>query len=319
MYHRYAKEWQEQQRHIITSKINNTVILPQDIIFASFDYGENIICAHKKHPHNGTLKKLSLLAIHEVSNVTGNVVKRNVCCISNEPSHAWYSAVPAYKKYLQLRKSDYRNRGIALKTVVLWSDRGPSDFWTGPFIVYAIDISVENNVNLNVNTSATSHGKYTHDQIVSTVKKKATYGFKEGLITITSGCSVAGQACNWLRSVFGVSQSGSVQRQFIEIPAADIRVANSPVSRLLSKDKKGIKSYHCLFADIAGNVKFRSYSCYCQSCLSSGFCACSKNAYCGDWVDCDMKEHLNYDSIERKTNSRRRRRFSCDTNHNNRY
>ena len=59
------------------------------------------------------------------------------------------------------------------------------------------------------------------------MKKKTTYGFKEGLIPITSGCSVAGQTCIWLRSQFGASQNDSVLRQFIEIPAADMRVAHS--------------------------------------------------------------------------------------------
>ena len=131
------------------------------------------------------------------------------------------------------------------------------------FIHSASDVSKDNNVNLHVNASVPTHGKYVHDQIVCTVKTKATYNFKEDLIPITSGCSVAGRTCTWLRSEFGAPQVDFVQRQFTEMSAADLRVANSPSSILLSHNKERMKSCHCLLADVAGNVKFRQRHCQC--------------------------------------------------------
>ena len=315
--HRYNKEWQETRRDIITKGIDFEIVLPEDVLFGSFDFGGNIICNYKMHPHQGSMFELSILAIHEVANINVRICKKKVILTSNEPSHGWHSAVPAYSKYLELKQQQFRRRGKHLKTHVLWSDRGPSDFWNGPFMVYAIDIGREKSIGVHMNTTPVGHGKYTHDQIIGLIKGKASHGFKEDLIAMNTGDSIAGKTISWLSLEFP-------EYEFIEVPLDDIIVANSPLkSRLLTKEKKGVKSYHCLHSS-HGVIKFRKLSCYCNLCLSSGFVECSKGIYCGDWVDCDDKDHPAYETLipkaiaNKNNNPRKRRRLSNDSNHNNR-
>ena len=152
-------------------------------------------------------------------------------------------------------------------------------------------------------------------QLLVIQRRKLTIGFKNNLIRIQSGESIAGATCRWLRSEMG----GNVEKEFIEVPAEEIRVANSPVSRILTVEKKGIKTYHSLYADANGNVKYKIISCHCTLCISSGFDKCSKGIYSGDWVDCSIKDHPDYSTIAKKSNPRKRRRVSIDHNHNNRY
>ena len=98
-----------------------------------------------------------------------------VIILSNESAHNWYSAVPSYKKYIQLKKNEFRGRGKRLATHIVNSDRGPNDFWCGAFINYGIDICKEERINCNQNTSCTGHGKYIHDTLISTTKRKTQY------------------------------------------------------------------------------------------------------------------------------------------------
>ena len=216
--------------------------------------------------------------------------------------------------YIESRKAEYASRGKTLKTHILWSDRGPTDFWTAPFIVYAIDICNDNDVNLSMNTTTTGHGKHVHDAIIGHSKGKARNGFKNNLSRIQSGESIAGATCRWLKSELG----GDVEKEFIEIPAEEVRVATSPVPRILTVEKKGIKTYHGSCADTNGNVKFRRLSCHCTLCVSSGFDKCSKGIFAGDWVDCVIKAHPEYDTIPTKSNPRKRRRICNVSNQNDR-
>ena len=95
LYYRYINEWQELQRELITHKISNTITLPENALFTSFDYGGNIHC--------GTLFELSMMVGFEVTNIAGQLQETNVCILS----HGWYSAVPSYKKS---NDSNYNNR-----------------------------------------------------------------------------------------------------------------------------------------------------------------------------------------------------------------
>ena len=252
---------------------------------------------------------LSLMVGYEVQNVQGRFKKTAVCILSNESSHGWYSAVPSYKRYIQVKKEEYQSRNISLHTHCFYSDRGPSDFWTGPFLVYSTDICKEADVNLNINTTGAGHGKHVHDTLIGTAKRKICYGFKEGLIYIVPGQSIAMRACNWLKSQMNRTDL-KCRWQCIEVPETEIRVANSPTKRILTDDKKGITDYHSMYADTKGNIKFKKYSCSCDTCISSNFARCSEQIHCGEWVNYEMDEHPNYESIPLRSNSRKRRRVS---------
>ena len=292
--------------------MNNKLILPDNALFTSFDYGGNIICAPDTHPHSGTIFELSIMVGVEFKNIDGKLAQNAVIMLSNESSHNWYSAVPSYKKYIKMKKREFRSRGKNLATHIFYSDRGPSDFWTGPFINYSIDVCNEEKVDLNMNTTCSGHGKYVHDTLIATTKRKTKYGFKEGLMPIGPGDSVAGRTCTWLSSAFDPSETDyKYEWQFIEVPAEDIIVANSPTDRILTKAKKGIKSYHSLFSDTKGNVKFKEFSCACTYCMSGIYDKCNEQMHCGEWVDCDLNnDHLPYESLQPKDNPLKRRRLS---------
>ena len=116
---------------------------------------------------------------------------------------------------------------------------------------------------------------------------------------------------NILRIAFDPSESDYKHEwHFIEVPADDIIIANSPTDRILTKDKKGIKSYHCLYAATNGTVKFKEFSCSCKYCISGNFNKCDEQMHCGDWVDCVLKEHPSYESLIPKDNPRKRRRVA---------
>ena len=108
-----------------------------------------------------------------------------------------------------------------------------------------------------MNTSAKSHGKYIHDTIIGHIKDKAQYGFKNHLIPIQSGDSIAGRTCTYLTTEYAASESSKMPKTFIEVPADVIIYANSPAKRITTDEKKGVKYYHSLYADTNGNIKFR--------------------------------------------------------------
>ena len=80
-FHRYVKQWQKQQRYNIEHQINNSNTLREDTLYGSFDYGGNIICAYKTHPHNGSLVELSIMSIHQVMNIHGKLHEKHVIMI----------------------------------------------------------------------------------------------------------------------------------------------------------------------------------------------------------------------------------------------
>ena len=76
---------------------------------------------------------------------------------------------------MNMEKAEYRTRGIHLQTHIFWSERGPTDFWTGPCMVYAIDACNDTNVNLQMSNTSAGHIKFVHDQIIGRTKEKAEY------------------------------------------------------------------------------------------------------------------------------------------------
>lgn len=106
------------------------------------------------------------MVIYDVYYDGSQLVKSAYIYLSDEERHAWYSAIPAYSKYIKLRKSEFKSKhGIDLRVNVLFSDRGPSDFWCAPFIYQASKVGVKNEVIIISTTTASGHGKYIHDQI----------------------------------------------------------------------------------------------------------------------------------------------------------
>ena len=320
LFHRYAKERQEQQRHLIMNKINNQINLPEDALTTTFDYGGNIICAPKSHPHCGAISELSIMVGVGTFVEDGRLQRDAIFMLSNESGSGWYSAVPSYRAYLELKMREFQSREKQLKTHVAWSDGGGKDYWCAPFMGFAMDICRENDVNLNMNRTPSGHSKWIHDGMIAYTKKKTQYAFKENLIVIRNGDSVAGRACVYLRTDYLLSDSrdNTMPKQFMEMPADEIKVANSPMQRILTKDQKGMRTNHSLCCDKDGNVKFRILSCHCQSCLSTNFERCDKSQYNGDWVDCDMRSHPSYDVMPLRERPNKRRRVSNDSNHNNR-
>ena len=279
--HRYAKKWQFRQRQIITSPINNTIILPQDILFASIDFIANIPLRSKTTTHGSGTKiaSIQLCVIYDVYNNNNTALNKSAYSfLSDVTDHGWYSAIPMMRKYIQRRKREFRLRGITLKTLILWSDRGPTDFWTSPFIMYCADICIRNNINLNVNTTAVGHGKWLHDQIGAVIKRIIIYIFKHGYIDVTASDSIASKTVNYLNLNHSSSANNTIHRYFILLSPSEIRVSNSQVPTI-----KGIKSYRNIHININKEIKVRNYSCNCACCLLTDFTLCTKDMYCTDW------------------------------------
>eukprot|EP01083_Nonionella_stella_P200278 733627_1 len=70
---------------------------------------------------------------------------------------------------------------------------------------------------------------------------------------------------------------------FVAVPAAKVPPRNSDIKRLLA-GKRGIKSFHCVKADVDGDLYFRDYSCFCKTCMASSFRKCDKCMFVGEWV-----------------------------------
>ena len=249
--------------------------------------------------------------------MNGVLQKSSVCILSDQSAHGWYSAVPAYKQYIRVKKDQFRSRGKTIQKHIVFSDSGPTDIWTGPFMVFAIDICNEENVNLSLNRSASGHGKYIHDTLIGVMKRKIGYGWKEGLIYILPGQSPAHRTCIWLRSVYPTPDC-KYNWEFVEVSPNDIRGNSSPTKRILTEDNKGIKTYHSLYANTDGIVKYRIFSCCCNTCISSNYDKCAEGVHVGEWVNCQIEEHPSYDSLPIRQIKRKRRRVSNDSNHNNR-
>ena len=311
IYHLYAKNWQFQQREIVSSKINNTVILPEDILFASIDFIANVPLRSRTTTH-GSLTKIAtvqLCVIYDVCNVNNVLDKSAFTFLSDVTSHGWYSAVPVMRKYIQKRKEDFRRRNVNLKTIILWSDRGPTDFWTSPFVMYTADVCIRNNLNLNISTTAVGHGKWMHDQIGGVIKKIIVYLFKHGYINLTESGSIAACIVSYMNSNYRYSADRTITRYFLLLTPQEIRVANSQVPTI-----KGIKSYHNIHIDINKNIKMREFSCHCAMCLLSDFTSCTKDMYCNEWHS--VKYDAKYPSYNDMTLRNDIHALMSDSNHN---
>ena len=320
LFHRYVKERQEQERNFIWNRINNQINLPEEALITTFDYGGNIICAPDAHPHCGGIKEISIMAAVSTYVVDGQLKRDAFFMLSNQSAKGWYSAVPTYKTFLNIKIREFESRDKQLKTHVAWSDGGGSDYWCAPFMGYAMDICEDKGVNLNMNRTPPGHSKWIHDGMIAYTKKKTRYGFTQNLIVIRDGDSIAGRACSYLRTDYMASNNidNTMPKQFIEIPVDQIRVANSPMKRILTKDKRGILTYHSLYCDKDGNLKFRIISCHCNSCMTTNFKRCDKRQYNQDWVDCNMRSYPSYNTmpLREKPNKRRRVSNDNDSNHN---
>ena len=135
--------------------------MPENVLFSSIDAIADVKCARKVTTHGSfcNTAELSLLVICDIVNVNGVLQNSAHNYMSNYTKHGWYSAVAAYKDYIRRRKRMFRSAGVDLSTNVVWSDRGPTDFWCAPFIAFARDAAKENNVNLEMNKTAAGHGK----------------------------------------------------------------------------------------------------------------------------------------------------------------
>ena len=146
------------------------------------------------------------------------LVKNAYIYLSDQEKHAWYSASPACKKYLKLRKEELKSKhNTNLKRNVSFSDRGPSDFWCTPFIYYTKEMAVANSVKVVPTTTASGHGKYIHDQIGGGSKTTTTHGFRNDYIKIKSGETIAAAAIKYLQIHHSASISGSIHRYFFKI------------------------------------------------------------------------------------------------------
>ena len=115
----------------------------------SFDFSSNIICTGNMHPHSRPIVEMQLMVRHDVLVIDVKLMRKAVCASSNEESHGWYSALPAYKRCIDSRIEELRGRGMEYELNVIYSDRGPSCYWTSGFKNYAIEICVGKEINLN--------------------------------------------------------------------------------------------------------------------------------------------------------------------------
>ena len=212
------------------------------------------------------------MVLYEVFKKDDKLIQSAHVYISDEENHGWYSAIPAYSQYLRARKSQLKlEHGIDLICNVLFSDRGPGDFWCAPFIGLAAEIAKKEKVAIIPGTTASGHGKYIHDQIGGGDKCQTRYGFRNDHIKI-SGKEIATEAVKYLNETRGKSISGSITRNYYVLKRQDIKVRLSPIKTLeIGPYKSGISEYHCCYIDVKGNVKFRKYSCFCEVCIATLF------------------------------------------------
>ena len=243
------------------------------------------------------------MVIYDVCYDGTQLVKSAYIYLSDQEKHAWYSAVPAYKKYLKLRKAELKSKhNIDLKLNILFSDRGPSDFWCAPFIYYAKNIATAISVKTVPTTTASGHGKYIHDQIGGGSKTTTTYGFKNDYIQINPGDSVASAAIKYLQTHYSSSLSGSINRYFFEIKSEEIKVRESPVHSLEIGTGSGIKTFHCCRIDTNGVIEFKDYLCPCDECIANEFRGnCNQVSYYGSWL---LTKPIKLKAINKKSNAK---------------
>ncbi len=206
--------------------------------------------------------------------------------MSDEERHGWYSAIPAYSHFVKTRKSELKDRyNIDLKLNVLFSDRGPSDFWCAPFIYYAADIAKSENVSIIPATTASGHGKFIHDQIGGGTKSTSRHALKNGYIKIKSGESIADKIVEYLNENYSESFTG-FKRNFHVLKPDEINYRESPIQSFIIGTKGGITQFHCCSINKSGKIQFRKYLCVCNECIVNEFAKnCGQTAYCGKWLD----------------------------------
>ena len=74
-------------------------------------------------------------------------------------------------------------------------------------MIYLVNICNKEKVNLSLNTTTSGHGKYVHDTLIEVLKRKVSYGRKEGLIYVVEGQSVADRTITWLKGEFEASDT----------------------------------------------------------------------------------------------------------------
>ena len=191
--------------------------------------------------------------------------------------------------------------------LVLWSDRGPSDFWCAPSHTFMCDLATKHSIKIIANTTAAGHSKWTHDQIGGTVTTFLSRSLNSGQLKINSNSTKSSQVVLYLNQHFNQSHNNSITRYFHEIPISDVYIGDSPVNSLNipSKYGKGIKTYHCaLIVPNSTQIKYRICSCYCDQCQNSEFnTTCNQRSFCGRWISINIQKHPSYQSLLNKTNN----------------
>ena len=50
--------------------------------------------------------------------------------------------------------------------------------------------------------------------------------------------------------------------------------------------------------DGTGKIKFREFSCYCDSCINTKYEDCTMDMHCGNWIDAEIVPYPSYDAYE---------------------
>ena len=145
--------------------------------------------------------------------------------------------------YYKRRKRQFSQNRVELKTHIIFSDRCSGDIWGAPFIAYSCELANENNITIQLNTTAAGHGKWMHDQLGATVSKFIRNAIATNKIKFKSNESIAGKIVGYLNIHFKSSKDDTITRYFYEIPVSDVKIHISPVKSLKIGDE-GISEYH---------------------------------------------------------------------------
>ena len=231
------------------------------------------------------------------------MIKSAYIYLSDKSEHGWYSAVPIYKKYIKLRKSELNSKhGITFDLNIIFSDRGPSDFWCAPFIYEASKVAKSESVEIIEGTTASGHGKEIHDQIGGGTKTKTKYGSKNGYIKYKSPEKIAEACVEYLTANYSESISGSIHRYFFVIEPKEIEERPSPIQSFVIGHKSGITDFHCCRIDKQGHIQFKKYFCSCDTCIANRFIGnCDFSRYCGTWMDIKPIKHKSTKSKSKRS------------------
>ena len=169
-----------------------------------------------------------------------------------------------------------------------------TQFVCAPFIAYSCELANENNITIQLNTTASGHGKWMHDQLGATVSKFIRNAIATNKIKFKPNESIARKIVEYLNIHFKTSKDDTITHYFYEIPVSDVKVHASPVNAL-KIGNEGISEYHCCIIKLGNAIKFRRYSCMCGSCINTDFGTdCPQSKYCGRWFDCIPSKYPKY-------------------------